>query len=179
MTQEWFNKQELLPVQDRKDDKDYWKTDNLYTETEVLKLLKYYSQYIQKNKNNIIDDWLEQYGDPQIEQEVKSKLRYQILDNLEEQKENLERQKQEVIEKIRKVRQGNMLEEAAENIGRWYESQGDCFKILSVENNEVCILHSRIWEGFPIFELEALYEHEWRDATPCEGIPERLQKKNR
>ena len=37
--QEWLNEQNVQPIQDRKDGKDYYKTDNLYTETDVLKFL--------------------------------------------------------------------------------------------------------------------------------------------
>lgn len=103
MTQKWFNKQGLLPVQDRKDNKDYWRTDNLYTETEVLKLLKYYSQDMQKNKNNIIDDWLEKYNDPQIEQEVKSKIRNEMLEHFEKELEKLKNKEKELHQEINKL----------------------------------------------------------------------------
>lgn len=36
----WFYNRDLKPVQDRENGTRYWKTDNLYTELEVLELLK-------------------------------------------------------------------------------------------------------------------------------------------
>lgn len=132
---------------------------------------------MQKSKDNIIDDWLEQYGDPQIEQEVKQRLKYQILDHLEEEKHKLEEAKKEVLEKIRKVRQGNMLEEAAENIGVWYEYDREFFKIMEIDQKEVRALFSKMWDGRPAFEMSAVYEHEWRNAKRHDTIPEKLQKR--
>lgn len=130
-------------------------------------------------KNNIIDDWLQQYNDPQIEAEVKYKLKHQILDHLDEQKESLEQQKKEVIEKIRKVRQGNMLEEAAESIGQWFEYDGNFFKILHVdeEEKEVKAFFSKQWSGNPSFDVDTVYEHEWRDRKQTDINNERLQKR--
>lgn len=166
MTQDWFNRQGLIPVQDRKEDRDWWRTDNLYTETDILKLVKYYHQDMQKSKNNIIDEWLEKYNDPQIEAEVKYRLKKQILDHLEERKESLEVQKKDVLEQIRKVRQGNMLEEAAENIGQWFEYDGDFFKVLYIDHKEkeVKAFFSKRWNGHVSFETDTVYEHEWRGA---------------
>lgn len=39
-TQEWINEQKIQAVQDRKDGKDYWTTDNLYTEADLIELLE-------------------------------------------------------------------------------------------------------------------------------------------
>jgi len=39
-TQQWLNEQNIEAVQDRKDGKDYWKTDNLYTEADVLEIIQ-------------------------------------------------------------------------------------------------------------------------------------------
>lgn len=53
--QNWFNSQEIPPVQDRKDGKDYFRTDNLYTETDILEVLEAYAQHrlIKTKKNEI------------------------------------------------------------------------------------------------------------------------------
>jgi len=132
---------------------------------------------MQKSKNNIIDDWLEQYSDPQIEQEVKLKLKHQILDHLDEEKERLENDKKAVIEKIRKVRQGNMLEEAAEYIGTWFGDDHNFFKILEVNKNEVKALFAENYVEVPDFKISEVYEHEWRNAKRYEGIPEEVQER--
>ena len=44
-TQDWINEQKIEAVQDRKDGKDYWKTDNLYTETDLIELLEAFALY--------------------------------------------------------------------------------------------------------------------------------------
>ena len=44
-TQDWINEQKIEAVQDRKDGKDYWKTDNLYTETDLIELLEAFAIY--------------------------------------------------------------------------------------------------------------------------------------
>ena len=39
-TQDWINEQKIQAVQDRKDGKDYWRTDNLYTESDLIELIE-------------------------------------------------------------------------------------------------------------------------------------------
>tara|TARA_R100000781_G_scaffold113591_1_gene82392 strand:- start:4254 stop:4679 length:426 start_codon:yes stop_codon:yes gene_type:complete len=130
-------------------------------------------------KNNIIEDWLKKYNDPKIEESVKSRLKHQILDHLDEQKESLEQQKKDVIEKIRKVRQGNMLDEASENIGKWFEYDNVFFKILHIdqEDKEVRAFFSKSWDGNPSFDVDTVYEHEWIGRKPTDINNERLQKR--
>lgn len=38
--QKWLNDQNIEAVQDRKDGKDYWMYDNLYTEIDLIELLE-------------------------------------------------------------------------------------------------------------------------------------------
>lgn len=45
LTQDWINEQKIQAVQDRKDGKDYWKTDNLYTEVDLVELLEAFALY--------------------------------------------------------------------------------------------------------------------------------------
>ena len=44
-TQDWINEQKIKAVQDRKDGKDYWRTDNLYTESDLIELLEAFALY--------------------------------------------------------------------------------------------------------------------------------------
>jgi hypothetical protein len=44
-TQEWINEQKIQAVQDREDGKDYWRTDNLYTEADLIELLEAFALY--------------------------------------------------------------------------------------------------------------------------------------
>jgi hypothetical protein len=44
-TQDWINEQKIQAVQDRKDGKDYWRTDNLYTEADLIELLEAFALY--------------------------------------------------------------------------------------------------------------------------------------
>lgn len=44
-TQDWINEQKIEAVQDRKDGKEYWKTDNLYTESDLIELLEAFALY--------------------------------------------------------------------------------------------------------------------------------------
>jgi len=44
-TQDWINEQKIEAVQDRKDGKDYWKTDNLYTESDLIELIEAFALY--------------------------------------------------------------------------------------------------------------------------------------
>lgn len=44
-TQDWINEQKIQAVQDRKDGKDYWRTDNLYTESDLIELLEAFALY--------------------------------------------------------------------------------------------------------------------------------------
>jgi hypothetical protein len=37
--QKWFNDQNIEAVQDRKDGKNYWNSDNLYTETDLIECM--------------------------------------------------------------------------------------------------------------------------------------------
>lgn len=46
--QEWFNKQNIQPVQERLDFKNYWHSDNLYTEADLIECL----EEIIKEKSN-------------------------------------------------------------------------------------------------------------------------------
>ncbi len=41
--QKWLNNQNIEAVQDRKDGKDYWMYDNLYTEIDLIELLEAFS----------------------------------------------------------------------------------------------------------------------------------------
>ena len=45
-TQDWINEQKIKAVQDRKDGKDYWTTDNLYTEADLIELLEAFALYV-------------------------------------------------------------------------------------------------------------------------------------
>lgn len=44
-TQDWINEQKIEAVQDRKDGKEYWKTDNLYTESDLIEMLEAFALY--------------------------------------------------------------------------------------------------------------------------------------
>ena len=44
--QKWLNDQNIEPVQDRKDGKDYWMYDNLYTEIDLIELLEAFSLHV-------------------------------------------------------------------------------------------------------------------------------------
>ena len=128
-------------------------------------------------KKGIVEGWIQQYNDPNTGDKIRQVLKHQILDHLEQEKQRLEEDKKAIIEKIRKVRQGNMLEEAAENIGVWYENGRDFFKILKIEGNEVKALFSENYEEAPTFKIAGLYEHEWRDAKRYDTIPEEVQNR--
>lgn len=49
--QDWLNSQEITPVQDRKTDEDFWRTKNLYTEEDVVRLLYFYRLQIKAEKD--------------------------------------------------------------------------------------------------------------------------------
>lgn len=44
--QKWLNDQNIEAVQDRKDGKDYWMCDNLYTEIDLIELLEAFSLHV-------------------------------------------------------------------------------------------------------------------------------------
>ena len=44
--QKWLNDQKTEAVQDRKDGKDYWMYDNLYTEIDLIELLEAFSLHV-------------------------------------------------------------------------------------------------------------------------------------
>ena len=44
-TQDWINEQKIEAVQDRKDGKNYWETDNLYTEADLIEMLEAFAIY--------------------------------------------------------------------------------------------------------------------------------------
>ena len=44
--QKWLNDQNIEAVQDRKDGKDYWMFDNLYTEIDLIELLEAFSLHV-------------------------------------------------------------------------------------------------------------------------------------
>jgi len=44
--QKWLNDQNIEAVQDRKDKKDYWMYDNLYTEIDLIELLEAFSLHV-------------------------------------------------------------------------------------------------------------------------------------
>ena len=48
--QEWLNSQNIEAVQDRKDGKDYWMYDNLYTEIDLIELLEAFSLHLVSNR---------------------------------------------------------------------------------------------------------------------------------
>lgn len=57
-TQDWINEQKIEAVQDRKDGKDYWKHDNLYTETDLIELLEAFAIYSVSNSAPSMEDIL-------------------------------------------------------------------------------------------------------------------------
>ena len=44
--QKWLNDQNIEAVQDRKDGKNYWMYDNLYTEIDLIELLEAFSLHV-------------------------------------------------------------------------------------------------------------------------------------
>jgi hypothetical protein len=44
--QKWLNDQNTEAVQDRRDGKDYWMYDNLYTEIDLIELLEAFSLHV-------------------------------------------------------------------------------------------------------------------------------------
>ena len=44
--QKWLNDQNIEAVQDRRDGKDYWMYDNLYTEIDLIELLEAFSLHV-------------------------------------------------------------------------------------------------------------------------------------
>lgn len=44
--QKWLNDQNIEAVQDRKDGKDYWMYDNLYTEIDLIELLEAFKEQL-------------------------------------------------------------------------------------------------------------------------------------
>jgi len=53
--QDWINEQNVEAVQDRTDGKDYWKTDNLYTETDLIEMLEAFAIYGVSSRFKILD----------------------------------------------------------------------------------------------------------------------------
>lgn len=45
---------------------------------------------MKKSKNNIIDDWLDKYGDPEIEKQVKTQLAIQEIQRLKQKPQTQE-----------------------------------------------------------------------------------------
>jgi len=43
--QDWINEQKIEAVQDRKDGKNYWETDKLYTEADLIEMLEAFAIY--------------------------------------------------------------------------------------------------------------------------------------
>ena len=57
-TQDWINQQKIEPVQDRKDGKNYWETDNLYTEADLIEMLEAFID-IAESKLEKEEEWKE------------------------------------------------------------------------------------------------------------------------
>ena len=53
-TQDWINEHKIEAVQDRKDEKDYWKTDNLYTEADLIELMEAFVLYRVSQRSELL-----------------------------------------------------------------------------------------------------------------------------
>jgi hypothetical protein len=52
--QKWLNDQNIEAVQDRKDGKDYWMYDNLYTEIDLIELLEAFSLHVVSQRSELL-----------------------------------------------------------------------------------------------------------------------------
>jgi len=52
--QKWLNDQNIEAVQDRRDGKDYWMYDNLYTEIDLIELLEAFSLHVVSQRSELL-----------------------------------------------------------------------------------------------------------------------------
>lgn len=84
-TQDWINEQKIEAVQDRKDGKNYWETDNLYTEADLIELMEAFVLYRVSQGTELLPDFLYKnsfgettigyHGDTEVSEEWDSYLK--------------------------------------------------------------------------------------------------------
>jgi len=75
-TQDWINEQKLQAVQDRKDGKDYWRTDNLYTEGDLIELIEAFALYnVVGQSEQFYCDERDKYGNTDCSQQCMACVR--------------------------------------------------------------------------------------------------------